>query len=248
METQPLQVGKEVLTAPVIRTLSTNDKLVELVRVDGIPFVRRSYEGSTVNVIEQVGLSFEDALGETQRIFHDVGIELVASAVLRPADAQDYPVVAVTEYVQGKSLRASTTETKTALATSLGAVLSHLGRYLPRSQFLAKDDGFLVRPNVAGEDRAVLVDIDPYLMRSALLSYEGIKDGTYAEYIGRAADLLWRRWCQPGEREEVLFAFRRALLPLTDELFGLPGGNAAMSLLRVVSMAAGIDPQVYSPN
>lgn len=237
-----------VLNAEPIHVLSDrDDKLVEIVRdTTGARFVRRSYSKTAVSNVERVGLSFNQAWDTMHACYAAAGIKVVPSAVLHPSRAESaYPVVVAAEYVQDSNIRDASESAKEKLAAGLGKLMGDTAnKYFPSAEAY-RPDMFRVEKDDSGEDRLVLVDIDPHLA-----SWEDIRtniravDQRFAFYLSEVALFLQGSLCKPNEKYPVMGAFIQSMGPVLREL-GVDGEDMTlMTLMNLNAVSQGVDLKI----
>lgn len=169
-------------------------------------------------------------------MFDDAGIDIVPSVLLKTGDKKA-PVVITSEYLaEGKPLIDASVDAKKVLARKLGGFLSATTILSPGMQifnqgaFMAIDDG-------GGNDKAVLVDVDPYITAGfRLRSDEGA-----AFFMRQLADMFWNHWCKDEEREPVLRQLVQAVADFAIEVPDLDDTFMAFNQLQL--MGNGLSPK-----
>lgn len=232
---------QRVLNAEPVRLLSDrDDKLVEVVRDSvGQQFVRRSYSQTAVSKVEQIGLDFNQSWGTFRTTYSLAGIDVVPSVVFHPNRAEsDYPVVMASEYIKDSTIREASEPAKVKLASGLGRLLGDSTNKFYPSAETYRPDMFRVEKDKSGEDRFVLVDIDPQL---AL--WEDIRTNTramdlkFAFYIREVALFLQGSLCNPNEMYPVMGAFIQSIGPVLRKL-GIDGEKETLMALMTVNAAS----------
>jgi hypothetical protein len=202
----------EVLHARVgaarpVEVLSTHDKLLQIVEAeDGERFVTRSYTPEAIAGIENnYSFGFRVAWRGMHEAFADAGLEVVRSGLIETKG--EHPFIVVSEYLEnGQPLASASTETKLAVATGLGKLLTTEGYFIPAPE-MVRDDMFMVVER-EGEETAVLTDVDPLVTPSWRMQEN---DQNSAFFINTLAELAWDRWCSEEERAPVISAMVMSL-------------------------------------
>ncbi|MCA9348678.1 hypothetical protein KC878_00860 [Candidatus Saccharibacteria bacterium] len=186
-------------------------KLVELVRDEGVEFVRRIYMPDAVKEIEQVGVKFEEAFEAFAYMFEAAGLEIVDCALIESTLRSGKQRVIVAKYLGSLGIDTDIMTlpfaAKVELAGSMGRLLTSHPDYMPASQVFLTD-AFAVDPTTS---KAVLVDIDPYLKRRytdrlGILDTEG-SQGAILRICGR----IITKWAvDDGERTAMASAYCRS--------------------------------------
>lgn len=130
-------------------------KRVEHVIDGGGDFVRRVYEPSGINTIEQCNRPFVEAWDVYTQMIGDAGIAMVDSCVV--TDPSGHNPVIVCEFIDAEPVDALPTSQKVELVGNLARSLASHTWFLPAPEGLAAD-GF-----VAVGQQPVLLDVDPYI-------------------------------------------------------------------------------------
>lgn len=198
-----------VTEATPVEVLSThNDKLLQVVEAeDGERFVTRSFTPDAVAYVEyNYGIDFRTAWEGMQDAFADADIDIVPSRLIE-TDGGEYPFIVVSEYLEdAKPLSVAPTDTKVAVANSLGKLLATDGHYVPAPEMIREDMFMVVERD--GEAKALVVDVDPLVTTARRMQ---MNDQNSAFFIGKLAELAWDKWCTEDERVSVTSAMVQAL-------------------------------------
>ncbi len=223
--------------ASPIEVLSThNDKLLQIVESsDGERFVTRNFTSLAIDDIRFCyGIGFRTAWEGMHRAFSDVALDIVPSGLVE-ADGE-YPFIIVSEYLEdGQPFATAPTDTKKAVANSLGRLLTTSGDYIPAPEMIREDMFLVVQRN--SEPIALLTDVDPLVTPSYRMQND---DTNSAFFISKLADLAWDRWCEESERVEVISALVVALGDYALDQFGFDSATAR-AFMDMHLMSNGVD-------
>jgi hypothetical protein len=228
-------VTVRISEAKPIETLSDrDDKLLRLMEDScGNRFVTRSYTPKAIETIEQKHGQFDDAWDGMHEVFGAIGIGIPGNHFIRTGE-DAFPIVVVSEYLGDvRNLDSAPTKTKKRIAGALGSVLSADTLWVPGSPMM-RPDMFGVPTDSEGDD-ALLVDIDPFVVRREL----AVTDESIAWYLGKLGKLFWDSWCAPEEREEVFGELIETVAGLADEEDGFGQISQQIQILR--RMRDGVD-------
>jgi hypothetical protein len=191
--------------------------------------------------VERSGLKFTQAWSAMCDIFNTAGIDITPSVVLQPTSNESkFPIIISSEYVLGVDVLHSSEKTKIHLAKFLGTMLRGQGEYLPHSETLAPDM-FKIVTDETGEEKPMLVDIDPYLLpREIATLTEESRDILFSTYIRRSTQLLQNSWCKPNEKEVVMREFIHSVAPILEESRQV-GSRTWNAITAAHAVAQGLD-------
>ncbi|MBI5906463.1 hypothetical protein HY857_00220 [Candidatus Saccharibacteria bacterium] len=215
------------------------ETLLQLVEEpDGKQFVTRSFSPEAISYIEDSGMSFEDTWQTMQTILAQAGIASVRSAItIHEEDGakSDYPIVIVSEYLaDNRPVMEASTESKIELARNLPGLFNGSGGLMLSSETI-RADMFKVTPDESGEEKIVMIDMDPLLVRRSS------PDSLIAFYIEKFGAQFWDDWCLPEEREAVITQFIIASGLVLDNKLDDINNPVSKVFLNAHMMSQGLD-------
>ena len=232
-------IHSRIEAATPVEVLSQRgDKILQVVEeANGQRFVTRSFHEDAVRYIEGRGTSFTEAWDAMHSTFSGVGIEILPSSLLRQEG--EYPFIAVSEYIpEEEDMTDVSTETKKALAYSLGQLLKPENPYLPAPEMVNRGM-FQPIKQEDGSLRVVMVDTDPHMIDNPSRG----RDMLIAHYIERFGDLVWNEWCSDDERQDVAVSLVLSLSEVLGDSLGDIQSKTGIAFMDVHMMSNGLDPR-----
>ncbi len=209
----------------------TEKSLVVMQEANGEKFVARQFTPKGVNHIQEAGAHITNAWRGMYEACDEVGIE-VARGHLIETTWEDYPYVAVNEYVEdAKPLGEVSVELKKRVASSLGQMLTGESPYMIGPEML-RADMFGVTSEADGATRALLLDTDPLIRLRP--GGHMTRNATNVFYLEKFGELFWDHWCKPEERQAVFGELLKASISLVDESDSMEV-LSAFSILQLMS-------------
>lgn len=232
-------IHSRIAAATPIEVLSQRgDKLLQVVEEsDGQRFVTRSFQEDAVKHVEGRGMTFVEAWEAMHIVFSDVGIDVMPNTLYEQEG--EYPFTAVSEYLPDEvDMIDVPTETKKAIAYSLGQLLKAESTYLPAPEMV---NGGMFQPvrQQDGSLRVVMVDVDPHIIKNPKRG----RDMLIAHYIERFGDLIWEEWCTETERQDVIVSLVLSLNEALGDSLGDVTSRTGEAFMNVHMMSKGLNPK-----
>lgn len=226
---QRLEVAKRT------EMLSSRDgkEVIRCVEENGETFIVRNYNLRDFSETSPNSPPFHIALQRFGELLEQTGIEVAHNTIVSIDERS--AVLLVEDVTDAIPVSEASTETKVTLATQLGRLLDPTLEYQLGLQMIMED--MIVIDQSQGTDKPKFIDIDPYVIPNIH------SDQIDASVLQRITTLLWDKWCNVDERQEVMAAFEKSVAECVFSDDNELGMDMLLAFSHINIMKSGIDPR-----